>query len=60
MAIGNVINVRMSVFCLYLSDQDIDEEAFHLLDEETIKSLIPKIGPRLKFCKLLRELVSYQ
>ncbi|KAJ8257635.1 hypothetical protein GJAV_G00187990 [Gymnothorax javanicus] len=39
-------------------DQDTDEEAFLLLDEETIRNLIHKIGPRLKFLKLFRELVG--
>ncbi|XP_078025270.1 uncharacterized protein LOC144463739 [Epinephelus lanceolatus] len=32
-------------------DEGIDEESFLLLDEGTIKQLIPKAGPRLKFLK---------
>ncbi|XP_024115340.1 uncharacterized protein LOC112137320 isoform X1 [Oryzias melastigma] len=39
-------------------DQEIDEEAFKLLDAETIRNLIPKVGPRLKFSKLHKELMS--
>lgn len=35
----------------YLSDNAIDDEAFHLLDPDTIKDLIPSVGPRLKFLK---------
>ena len=31
------------------TENGIDEEAFGLLDENTIKDLIPKVGPRLKF-----------
>lgn len=30
----------------------IDEEAFNLLDSESIKELVPQIGKRLKFIKL--------
>lgn len=44
---------------ILLSDEDIDEEAFLLLDEDTIKNLVPKVGPRLKFLRLFREFVSY-
>ncbi|XDV11204.1 hypothetical protein PO909_000205 [Leuciscus waleckii] len=32
--------------------RDIDEEAFLLFDEDTIKHLVPKVGPRLKFLRL--------
>lgn len=41
-------------FCL--AEQDIDEQAFLLLDEDSIKYLIPKIGPRLKFLRALVEM----
>ena len=34
---------------MYLLENYIDEESFHLLDGATIKELIPAIGPRLKF-----------
>ncbi|XP_054715476.1 uncharacterized protein LOC129224953 [Uloborus diversus] len=37
-----------------ISDEGIDEYSFPLLDEETIRLLIPKAGPRLKFLKLFR------
>ncbi|XP_059403401.1 uncharacterized protein LOC132136875 isoform X2 [Carassius carassius] len=36
-------------------EQAIDEESFLLLDEGTIKCLIPKIGLRLKFLKYYKE-----
>ncbi|XP_038595263.1 uncharacterized protein LOC119918520 [Micropterus salmoides] len=39
-------------------EEGIDEESFILLDEPTINQLIPRAGPRLKFLKKFRELVS--
>ncbi|RXN04802.1 hypothetical protein ROHU_021461 [Labeo rohita] len=42
-----------------IQGEDIDEEAFLLLDEDTIKNLVPKVGPRLKFLKLFR-VISHQ
>ncbi|GFU34199.1 hypothetical protein NPIL_355391 [Nephila pilipes] len=38
-------------------DEDIDER-FVLLDNETLKSLIPKAGPRLKFKKLSNSFIQ--
>lgn len=34
----------------------IDEEAFSLLEEETLKEMISAVGPRIKLQKKLREL----
>lgn len=31
------------------NDEGIDEEAFNILDDDTVKQLIPKAGLRLKF-----------
>ncbi|XP_050929971.1 uncharacterized protein LOC108886169 isoform X2 [Lates calcarifer] len=40
----------------FISDEGIDKETFHSLeDSNTINVLIPKIGPRVKFRKQLRE-----
>ncbi|GFV79997.1 uncharacterized protein TNCV_1182852 [Trichonephila clavipes] len=36
----------------------IDEESFFLLDDETMKLLIPKAGPRLKFKKYLNSFIE--
>ncbi|XP_051979327.1 uncharacterized protein LOC127640673 isoform X2 [Xyrauchen texanus] len=46
---------RLSELIENFRDEDIDEEAFLLLDEDTIKNLVPKVGPRLKFLSLFRE-----
>ncbi|GFT73800.1 uncharacterized protein TNCV_1327952 [Trichonephila clavipes] len=45
----------------YLSNfenEGIDEESFFLLDDETMKLLIPKAGPRLKFKKYLNSFIE--
>jgi hypothetical protein len=34
----------------------IDQEAFLLLNEETLKEMISAVGPRIKLLKNLREL----
>ncbi|GFQ93078.1 hypothetical protein TNCT_640371 [Trichonephila clavata] len=39
-------------------DEGIDEESFFLLDDDTLKSLIPKAGPRLKFKKYLNSFIE--
>lgn len=44
------------VFCL--SDEDIDEKAFLLINEDAIKNLVLKVGPRLKFLRLFGEFIS--
>ncbi|CAH1105589.1 unnamed protein product [Psylliodes chrysocephalus] len=36
-------------------DEGIDDNAFQLLDEESIRHLIPKMGPRLNFMKKFEE-----
>ena len=52
-------NEDVFVFCdSCLSEEGIDEESFLLLDEAIIKDLIPRAGPRLKFMKHFRGLVS--
>ncbi|XP_051536720.1 uncharacterized protein LOC127430740 [Myxocyprinus asiaticus] len=38
------------------ADEQIDDDSFFLLDENTIAALIPKIGLRLKFLKHFQEL----
>ncbi|ROI15540.1 hypothetical protein DPX16_0772 [Anabarilius grahami] len=43
----------------FVADEEIDEEAFLLLDEDTIKNLVPKVGPRLKFLRLFREFLGH-
>ena len=42
----------------FISDNYIDEEAFMLLDMETIKELIKPVGPRMKFLSNLNKLKS--
>ena len=37
------------------SDNGIDNESFLLLDPETIKELISKVWPRMKFLKKYRD-----
>ena len=32
-----------------LAENEVDDESFHLLDDATLKELIPKVGQRLKF-----------
>ncbi|GFT73293.1 uncharacterized protein LOC106175700 [Trichonephila clavipes] len=39
-------------------NEGIDEESFFLLDDETMKLLIPKAGPRLKFKKYLNSFIE--
>ena len=34
----------------------IDQEAFQLLDEDTLKEMIPAVGPRVKLLKKIKEL----
>ncbi|XP_054709519.1 uncharacterized protein LOC129219219 [Uloborus diversus] len=45
---------NLSEFASNFENEGIDEYSFPLLDEETIRLLIPKAGPRLKFLKLFR------
>lgn len=42
---------RKCLFLIFLSEDGIDEERFHLLDEATINWFIPRAGPILKFLK---------
>ena len=42
----------------FISDNYFDEEAFMLLDMETIKELIKPVGPRMKFLSNLNKLKS--
>lgn len=43
---------------LFLSDNEIDLESFKLLDETSLKELIPKVGLRVKFAYRLKSYVS--
>lgn len=47
------------IFVPCLSDEAIDEESFGYLDLQTINTLIPRIGDRLKFIKKHNDFVSY-
>ena len=53
--------MRLFVSCC-LSDQALDEDSLSLslklLDDTIINCIIPKVGPKLKFPKYFRELVS--
>lgn len=37
----------------------VDEEAFVLLDEETLKEMVKAVGPRVKLLKKLKEMQVY-
>ncbi|XP_078140987.1 uncharacterized protein LOC139931527 isoform X1 [Centroberyx gerrardi] len=41
-------------------DEGIDKESFLILDDSDIKDVIPKVGPRAKFKKRLKELLQAQ
>ncbi|XP_029363616.1 nuclear GTPase SLIP-GC-like [Echeneis naucrates] len=41
-------------------EEEIDKESFYCLDDQEIKDLIPKAGPRLKFKKRLERLKAEQ
>lgn len=41
----------------FSAGEGIDEESFKLIDDDTLKILIPKAGPRLKFKSYLKEYV---
>ena len=43
---------------LLLSDNDIDGEALLSLTERATKQLIPSIGPRMRFLKVLEKFKS--
>lgn len=43
---------------MFLSDNEIDLESFKLLDETSLKELIPKVGLRVKFAYRLKSYVS--
>lgn len=45
----------MSSFTFF-SDNEIDKEAFYLLDSESLKEIIPAVGLRLKVLKKLKLL----
>ncbi len=51
------VSQMFSMLSLYiLSDEGIDKETFLSLEESgNLNDLIPKIGPRVKFRKRLRE-----
>ena len=38
----------------FVSDNKVDDEAFHLLDKDTIKDLIPAVGTRVNFEKAFK------
>ena len=60
-SICDVVLINKQVFCLmifffFILDEGIDKETFLSLEESgNISDLIPKIGPRVKFRKRLRE-----
>ena len=39
----------------FFPENMIDEEAFMLLDEASLKEMVPAVGPRKKFMKKLEE-----
>lgn len=39
----------------YFTDNEIDDDAFPHLDAQTIRELIPKVGPRIKFVQKFEE-----
>lgn len=47
---------NMSSFTFFFSDNEIDKEAFYLLDSESLKEIIPAVGLRLKVLKKLKLL----
>ncbi|KAG1924760.1 hypothetical protein F2P79_025951, partial [Pimephales promelas] len=51
-----LINWNLECLIEKFADEQIDDESFLLLDENTIATLIPKIGVRLKFLKHFKEL----
>lgn len=42
----------------FSAGEGIDEESFKLIDDDTLKILIPKAGPRLKFKSYLKKYLS--
>ena len=44
------------MFSHRFADNEIDKESFYLLDDETLKEIMPVVGPRLKFKKELKLL----
>ncbi|XP_056102916.1 uncharacterized protein LOC130082154 [Rhinichthys klamathensis goyatoka] len=51
-----LINWNLECLIEKFADEQIDDDSFLLLDENTIATLIPKIGVRLKFLKHFKEL----
>ncbi|GFQ94323.1 uncharacterized protein TNCT_416771 [Trichonephila clavata] len=49
---------KMEEYLSNFENEGIDEESFFLLDDDTLKSLIPKAGPRLKFKKYLNSFIE--
>jgi hypothetical protein len=36
----------MKVFCILIAEEEITPESFVLMDEETLKAVVPRAGPR--------------
>ncbi|GFQ93662.1 uncharacterized protein LOC106175700 [Trichonephila clavata] len=49
---------KMEEYLSNFENEGIDEENFFLLDDDILKSLIPKAGPRLKFKKYLNSFIE--
>lgn len=46
----------INVYTSNLAGEGIDDQSFDLIDEETMKILFPKMGPRLRFRKFFNKL----
>ena len=53
--LSQCVIIKINPFLLSISDEGIDKEIFLNLEDTNINVLIPKIGPRVKFKRRLKE-----
>lgn len=50
--------IKKCILLISISENEVDEDSFKLLDNELIKELFPKVGPRSKFTRKYQEYMS--